>query len=228
MSEAGGHKGAGRRREAGPPAIDAGEGRALVPAGVPAGAGEGDDLPDGAGQEVIVPRRHRNDGWTPIRQRAFLRGLAECGSVTDVCARLGMSTTSAYRLRSVSVTFAEQWDKAAQNVAPILEQAAYERGVEGWDEEVYQGGKLVGYKKRYSDAALGMLIKAQQREAGPGPNASPEELEIHACAAARRAKGTFQRDVHQVSMAEVEAALNKRIAAIIRARGKGAARQSED
>lgn len=231
MSEAGGRKGAGRRRKADPPSIDAGEGRALVPAGVSAGAGAGagGDLPDGAGQDVIVRRRHRNDGWTPIRQRAFLRGLSEMGSVTDVCARLGMSTTSAYRLRSVSVTFADQWDKAAQIVQPILEQAAYERGVEGWDEEVYYQGKIVGFRKRYSDAALKMLMHNPRRDDGPGPDASIEELELHARDVAKRAGGTFRRDEDEVSMAEVEASLKKKIDAIIAARGrKGAARQSED
>lgn len=216
MSEAGGRRGTGRRRKADPPSIDAGEGRALVVAG----AADVGDLPDGAGQEVIVPRRHRNDGWTPIRQRAFLRGLAECGSVTDVCRRLGMSTKGAYTLRSVSVTFAEQWDKAAQMVQPILEQAAFERGVEGWDEAIYYQGKVVGFKKRYSDAALKMLMHNPARDDGPGANASVEELERYARDVAKRAGGTFQRDEDEESMAEIEAALTKRIAAIVAARGR--------
>lgn len=68
--------------------------------------------------DVIVPLRHRNDGWTPIRQRTFLRGLAELGSVTDACKRVGMSKTSAERLRKRSPEFAAAWDKAEDQAQP--------------------------------------------------------------------------------------------------------------
>ncbi|MFB6261717.1 MAG: hypothetical protein ABEK42_13840, partial [Thiohalorhabdaceae bacterium] len=36
--------------------------------------------------------------------------------------------------------------------------------MEGVDEPVYQGGQLVGYQRRYSDALLGRLLQAYRPE----------------------------------------------------------------
>ena len=167
--------------------------------------------------DVVVSLRPRSDGWTPIRQRAFLRYLSELGSVTDACKRVGLSRTSAQRLRNRSVEFAEAWDKAVAMVAPILEQAAFERGVEGWDEPIFQGGKQVGVKRRYSDASLRMLMQARTRAEAAGmtmpdlATASIETLNAFAEKAAGHAGGTFLEKGHGMSQAEVDAALMKRL-----------------
>lgn len=102
--------------------------------------------------------RVRHDGWTPQRQRAFLRALSETGSVRDACARTQISTTSAYRMRDRSVAFDRAWRRALAKVAPTIEQAAYERAVLGWDEPVWHGGKIVGHRRRYSDSLLRLLV----------------------------------------------------------------------
>lgn len=102
--------------------------------------------------------RVRHDGWTPQRQRAFLRALSETGSVRDACARAQISTTSAYRMRDRSVAFDRAWRRALAKVAPTIEQAAYERAVLGWEEPVWHGGKIVGHRRRYSDSLLRLLV----------------------------------------------------------------------
>ena len=183
-----------------------------------------------AEQDVIVELRHRNDGWTPIRQRAFLRALSETGSVTDACKRVGMSRTSARELRGKSAEFAEAWDKAASIVAPILEQAAFERGVEGWDEPVFQGGKQVGTKRRYSDAALRMLMQASINAKAAGmtmpdlETASIAELEVFARTAAERAGGHFFTRRNQD---EIDAALLARLDALANHRRRAVAARGE-
>lgn len=166
--------------------------------------------------QVIVPLRERRDGWTAIRQRAFLRALSELGSVRDACALVGLSKTSAYRLRTLSSAFAEAWDKALEMVAPILEQAAFERGVEGWDEPVFYLGEIVGYKKRYSDHALRLLLQRQRGGVGRGRDlstATQEELATMAREAALRAGGEF---CTRVSTEAVRASILKKIEAIER------------
>jgi hypothetical protein len=46
-----------------------------------------------------------------------------------------------------------------------LEDEAIRRAEEGWDEPVYtQTGKLAGYKKRFSDALLAMVLRAHDPE----------------------------------------------------------------
>jgi hypothetical protein len=61
-----------------------------------------------------VPLRHRRDGWTPERQVAFIRALAECGCVLEACRRVGMSSESAYKLarRPDAQSFRVAWTRA--------------------------------------------------------------------------------------------------------------------
>jgi len=106
----------------------------------------------------MTPYRVRHDGWTPQRRRAFLRALGQTGCVRDACARARISNTSAYRMRKRCPVFAKAWDRALAKVAPTIEQAAFERAVNGWEEPVWHGGKLVGYRRRYSDGLLRLLL----------------------------------------------------------------------
>ncbi|MCZ8171731.1 MAG: LysR family transcriptional regulator, partial [Brevundimonas sp.] len=46
-----------------------------------------------------VPRKHRHDGWTPERQRAFIGALADTGSVSRAARHVNMSPEGAYYLR---------------------------------------------------------------------------------------------------------------------------------
>ncbi|WP_288410731.1 hypothetical protein [uncultured Sphingomonas sp.] len=118
--------------------------------------------------------RLRHDGWTPQRRRAFLRALGETGCVRDACARARISNTSAYRMRKRCPVFAKAWDRALTKVAPTIEQAAFERAVNGWEEPVWHGGKLVGYRRRFSDGLLRLLLtRGTQRGAVPEAEADP-------------------------------------------------------
>src|SRR5690242_3011280 len=108
---------------------------------------------------LIDGLRVRHDGWTPARQRTFLRALSQTGCVRDACARAGISNTSAYRMKKRSAPFARAWDRALAKAMPTIEQAAYERAVIGWEEPIVQGGKLVGHKRRYSDSLLRLLLQ---------------------------------------------------------------------
>ena len=110
---------------------------------------------------LIDGYRVRHDGWTPARQRTFLRALSQTGCVRDACARARISNTSAYRMKKRSAAFARAWDRALAKAMPTIEQAAYERAVIGWEEPIVQGGKLVGHKRRYSDSLLRLLLQRQ-------------------------------------------------------------------
>ena len=75
------------------------------------------------------------------------------------------------------------------------------RGVEGWDEPVFQGGKRVGVIRRYSDRMLEILAKAHRpkfrentRVEVSGPAGGPVQATVTMVdvvnAAARAAAGT--------------------------------------
>ena len=110
--------------------------------------------------------RTRHDGWTLQRQRSYARALAETGSHTAAAARVGMSRESARRARGRSPTFAAMCAEALEQGAPSPVEAARQRAIDGWDEPVFQGGKLVGQRRRYSDALLRLVI--QRDAASPG------------------------------------------------------------
>lgn len=115
--------------------------------------------------------RHRHDGWTPLRQTTFLRALRETGCVRSACDRVGLSSTSAYRVRRRIPDFRAAWDAALAYRLPALERAAYERAVEGWLEPIVYKGEVVAHRRRYSDAMLRLLL--QREDARPAPTLSP-------------------------------------------------------
>ena len=96
--------------------------------------------------------------------------------------------------------------------------AAYERAVNGWDEPIIQGGKLVGHKRRYSDVLLKLLLQRQIDDAGRTLAAnraagSADDLIAEAERAAKAAGGFFCTPATQ---AETDAALMKKLNAIAR------------
>jgi hypothetical protein len=170
---------------------------------------------------VTVPKtgkltgyRLRHDGWTEARQASFLRALSMTGCVRDACAQARISDTSAYRHRKRSTGFARAWDRALAKAMPTIEQEAYRRAVEGWDETVWRNGEPYTVKRRYSDSLLRLLLQRGDAAAGNG-NASPAELVQRARDAARAAGGHFYT---RATREETDAALLKKIEMIEKAR----------
>jgi hypothetical protein len=128
----------------------------------------GDKLSDEVIRDVAVSGvklRQRHDGWTEERQRRFLQALAMTGCVRDACRVAGMSNVAGYRLRKVSPEFREAWDRALDHAKVGLKAVAYARAVEGVEEPIIQGGKVVATKRKYSDSLLRMLMQASDPEA---------------------------------------------------------------
>ncbi|WP_137864044.1 MULTISPECIES: hypothetical protein [unclassified Sphingomonas] len=159
--------------------------------------------------------RQRHDGWTQSRTRAFLRALSETGCVRDACVRARISNTSAYRMRRRDAKFAEAWERALDRVAPMLEQAAYERAVEGWDEIVWRNGAEFSRKRRYSDGLLRLLIERGGTAGQPRRLASQKELIAFARTAAKAAGGFFGQ---RANPEDTDRAILKKLEMIDRAR----------
>lgn len=75
-------------------------------------------------ETTLVPLRHRIDGWTPRRQRAFLAALAQTRSVTRSARAVGLSRNAAYRLRGhpAARDFAAAWDAVMASPRPVRGQ----------------------------------------------------------------------------------------------------------
>ena len=61
-------------------------------------------------------------------------------------------------------SFGEEYTAAMQEGTVILEEEALRRGLDGWDEPVYQGGTLVGHVRKYSDNLLLNTLRARRPE----------------------------------------------------------------
>lgn len=80
-----------------------------------------------------VPRRARADGWTPEVQQRFIEALARTGMVERACEEVGMSVSSAYRLRNApgGEGFARAWAAVLARAADRLLDIAFEQAIEG-------------------------------------------------------------------------------------------------
>lgn len=180
---------------------------------------------DGAGGGRWTPGHDRIDGWDKKRRGDFLRVLARTKSVREACRAARMSAASAYALRGRSSPFARAWEKMLALDTPSVLDAALERAINGWVEPIVAGGKVVGERRRYSDALLRTLLLrdaqverlAARREAGAVAAKLPRSkkgLEERAREAAKAAGGYFS--IRNASEEETNAALMKKLDAVDR------------
>ena len=154
---------------------------------------------------VPVLRKPRTDGWSPQRQRAFIGTLADCGSVRRAAEQVNMSPSSAYTLRRSAggAAFAAAWDAAMQQAAHVLVDEAFERGLNGADEPVFdRDGVRVGMRHRRSDALMIFLLRKhfpdrygdlhRDRSASSPASALPAPPVLPAVAAALPALGPVE------------------------------------
>ena len=188
-----------------------------------------------AGRSLTLLRdyRPRHDGWTERRQQIFLRALAETGCVRQACARSKISSTSAYRMRGRSAAFARAWERALAKAAPTIEQAVFQRAVEGWEEVVWRGGEEVSRRRRYSDSLLRLLYLTTLKdkapaadESGRGAAAAPAQDDDETRDLTRR---DLARRYPRATEEETNAALAKKLDAVEkRMRREAAERQDEE
>jgi hypothetical protein len=128
------------------------------------------DEDGGAAEDRLFDGPERG-GWDANARARFLRVLARSGCVQEACVAAGVTKRAANALRQRSPRFAAAWKKALAADPPrSIEEAAYERAVEGWLEPVFFQGEVVGHRRRYSDNALRLLLAraATQEKARAG------------------------------------------------------------
>ncbi|HEV2600106.1 hypothetical protein [Sphingopyxis sp.] len=120
-----------------------------------------DDTRTLAAAPEFVPAspRERRDGWTPEKQVEFIDALGECGCVTEACERVGLSPSTAYRLRRRvdAYSFRAAWDAALDYAIRRLSDAAFSRALHGVTRPVWFQGEQVG-ERRYYDERLTMFL----------------------------------------------------------------------
>ena len=113
-----------------------------------------------------VPVREHHNGWTPRRQADFLGYLAETGSVSAACKRVGMSREAAYKLRRRpdAASFAAAWDAAlGAPVRQLTDEDLEYRALRGYIRPIMRGGRYVGVRQKPDNSALLRLIARYDR-----------------------------------------------------------------
>lgn len=129
--------------------------------------------------KALVPvtfRKVLNRELREEKQRLFLE-LRSNGEPTGSAAQLiETPIATVYHWRDDYPEFKAAWDAVEQkaNTALIdrLEQAAWKRALEGFDDPVYYRGELVATNKRYSDTLLIFMLK------GAHPQKYKERTEV--------------------------------------------------
>lgn len=133
---------------------------------------------------VPVRRVPRLDGWTEEKQRRFIETLADTGLVNVAARAVGMSRETAYRLRRSAhgAAFARAWDAARQHAGGLIEDIAFERAIEGTEQEVLgKSGDVIATKLVHDNGLLKWLLshlKSERYGGGARRAAEPEATEM--------------------------------------------------
>jgi len=113
-----------------------------------------------------VPLRVTRNGLTLERQANFLGHLAETGSVSAACARVGMSRNSAYKLRKKpdAESFAAAWDAAlGMPVRRVTIDDLHFLAHHGLVKPLFRGGKYIRSRRKPDNSALLRLLARYDR-----------------------------------------------------------------
>lgn len=99
------------------------------------------------------------------RRQIFLKVLARSGKVIEAARAIGLSTTtSLYQARAEDEEFSAAWDAAILASADLLEEAAWDRAVNGVEKPILFKGEVVATETQYSDTLLLAMLASRKKE----------------------------------------------------------------
>jgi len=94
-------------------------------------------------------------------QEAFLASYAKGHSITKSCEAARINRDTLYAWKEHDEPFFLRFNQAKEQGDDCVRDEIRRRGIEGWDEEVYQLKEYVGTVRKYSDRMLEMMAKAR-------------------------------------------------------------------
>ena len=153
-------------------------GEAALPPWEAAPAPEDEPLPwerDPAPADPDAPRQ-RHDAFTDARKSVLLRALVKTGCILDACRLAGVAPRTVYRHQERDPAFAENCRVAIRMSATPVEITAWQRAVEGVEQEFACGGQ-VHVRRRYDSSLLRLLLQGSNpRKYGARPGFKRKHL----------------------------------------------------
>jgi hypothetical protein len=135
-----------------------------------------DSVPADPAPPAPRARRARHNAFTDAKKAAVLRGLKKTGCLADACRLARVAPGTVYRHQAADPDFAEHCRLALAMAATPLELTAWQRAVEGVEQEFACGGE-VHVRRRYSDGLLRLLLQgAHPGKYGPRPGFTRKRL----------------------------------------------------
>ena len=133
---------------------------------------------DAAPEDPDAPRE-RHDAFTEARKAEFLTALVKLGCVLDACRATGVSARTVYRHQESDARFAGHCAAALRMSATPLELTAWQRAVEGVEQEFACGGQ-VHVRRRYDSGLLRLLLQGSNpKKYGARPGFKRKRLLRH-------------------------------------------------
>jgi hypothetical protein len=119
------------------------------------------------------------------KQLAFLAAYINCtGHKGNACREAGVGRRTFYDWLDKDPEFKRAFELTHEEFCDALEAEAYRRAIDGWEEPVFQNGKMVGKKKKHSDTMLAMLLNGnmpekyqRQKIEHSGPGGGPMQVD---------------------------------------------------
>ena len=137
------------------------------------------DDPGASSQASGEGPRQRHDAFTAARKCAYLKALVKTGCILDACRLVGPSPRTVYRHQGSDPRFAKHCQIALKMCSTPVELTAWERAVEGVQEEVVVGGQMVK-RRRYDGNLLRLFLQGSNpKKYGPRPGFKRKRLLRH-------------------------------------------------
>ena len=104
------------------------------------------------------------DGITDVKMQKFLCYLAILGNRSRAAQAVPISTAMTWFWRRDDDIFRARYEEAMKIASELHENEMFRRSSEGVLEPVFQGGRLVGSQRRYSDTLLIFALKGAMPE----------------------------------------------------------------
>jgi len=134
-------------------------------------------------QRPRVASRAAEAALKAANKAAFLRNYEAIGTVTGAAVQGGISRQHVYDWLEDDKEFAAAFEVSKERAVDLAEEQLRRRGIAGYDKPVYQGGKMVGIIREYSDACLIFYLKGRRHDVFgdwrklSGPDGGPIKIE---------------------------------------------------
>lgn len=98
------------------------------------------------------------------KKNDFLNALLKTGLRNKAAEMAGVTRQAHYLWLKTDGEYAMQYEKVRTMLTDNLEDAAYERAVNGIERKIYFKGEEIGTQTEYSDTLLALLLKANMPE----------------------------------------------------------------